>query len=57
MLEKLGIVDPRDPAVSATRDEALAINDEARQEIHDSRQRRGILQLRMEHELRKGRRS
>lgn len=54
LLVKLGIVDPPDPAQVEVRSEAMTANDEARREIHDSRERRAVLQLRLEHMTRRG---
>ena len=55
MLEKMGIIEPRDATVSAVLADAHQANTEARQEIHESKNRRAILKLRMEHELRRAR--
>lgn len=49
LLEHLGLADPRPEEESVVRSDAMAANEEARREIHDSRERRAILQLRLEH--------
>ena len=55
LLEKIGVIEPRDEEVREVRSTAMQINEDARREIHASRERRAVLQLRLEHELRKGR--
>lgn len=49
ILEKLGAVAPIDPDVERVRIEAMHVNEMARDEIHESRNRRTALQLRFEH--------
>lgn len=49
LLERLGLVEPRDPRIAEVRSGALRENEEARRAIHDSRERRAVLQLRLEH--------
>lgn len=56
VLERLGVLEPRDPEVAANREIAMKINEEARAEIHASRARRAVLQLRHEQILRHQRR-
>ena len=55
MLEKMGIIEPRDATIHDVLTDAHEVNAEARREIHESRNRRAVLRLRMEHELRKAR--
>lgn len=49
ILERIGLVEPRPPEINEVRSRAMKINEEARDEIHASRERRAILQLRLEH--------
>ena len=56
LLEQLGIVQPSEP-IHVARDQALAINREARDEIHASREKRTILSLDYELARRKPRRA
>lgn len=58
VLERLGIIDNDDDVMAehdAVRMAAEAVNNEARREIHDSRDRRAVLQLRLEHIQRRDR--
>lgn len=52
VLEKLGFVEPRPPEVEEVLSDAMTVNREARREIHESQNRRQILQLRLERERR-----
>jgi len=49
LAERLGLVKPRTREETLVRSIAMAMNEDARQEIHDSRERRAVLQLRLEH--------
>lgn len=51
LLERIGMIEPEDDVMAehaAVRMAAEEVNEEARREIHDSRQRRAVLQLRLE---------
>lgn len=54
IFESLGLVSPRPARIEEVRASAMKINDEARKEIHDSREKRNILNL--EYELTQRRR-
>lgn len=55
LLEKLGVIEPRPPEIDEVRSTAMEINEQARREIHESRERRNILNL--EYELAQRRRN
>lgn len=48
VLERIGVIEPRPPEIDEVRSTAMKINEEARREIHESRERRNILNLEYE---------
>lgn len=58
LLERIGLIEDEDELMeehAAVRMAAEEVNKEARREIHDSRERRAVLQLRLEQIQRRSR--